>query len=247
METLPPAVEVVNEDSRSPFVLLCEHASHFMPQRYRDLGLPASERYRHIAWDVGAADVARHLAGLVEAPLLLAGYSRLLIDINRPPGSPTSIPEVSEDTPIPGNLNLDANERARREQEFFWPYQNRVSALLDRRQAAAIPTIVIGIHSFTPVFRGFSRPWAAGILYRHSADLGHTMAEALGGMAADVAENEPYQVAGSGDYTIPVHGENRGLPAVLVEIRHDLIAEPQGARRWAERLAAVLPACAAYA
>jgi predicted N-formylglutamate amidohydrolase len=247
MESLPAAVEVLNAESRSPFVLLCEHASHVMPGRYRDLGLPASERYRHIAWDIGAADVARRLAERLEAPLALAGYSRLLIDLNRPPGSPTSIPEVSEETIIPGNRNLDAAERRHREESFFWPYQKRVADLLDRRQRAAVPTIVIGIHSFTPVFKGFTRPWLGGILFRHSVELGRALTAALGGEASGVAENQPYQVTSSGDYTVPVHGEARGLPAVLVEIRQDLIAARDGAAHWAERLAEALPACARFA
>lgn len=236
----PSAVRVINAGGASPYVLLCEHASRYIPEEYRGLGLATEDLSRHIAWDIGAAQVAEALAQALDAPLVMAGYSRLLIDLNRPIGSATSIPEVSETTVIPGNRQLTAGERARRAEKYFEPYQAAVGKLLDERKAAGRATTIVGVHSFTPVYKGFVRPWEAGILYRKSRGFGHALAEALGGSARAVAENEPYQIEDDSDYTVPVHGEARGLDAVLVEIRQDLIADATGAAAWAERLATAL-------
>ena len=240
VEILPPPVEAVNAAGTSPIVLICEHASRFIPRRYAGLGLAESHLQRHIAWDIGAAAVARRLSQRLDAALVLAGYSRLLIDLNRPIASVTSIPVISETTPIPGNENLTNAERAYRAAEFFTPFQSRVAQLLDHRLADRRRSIIVAIHSFTPVFKGVPRPWQAGILFRRSAAFGRALAEALGGAAAMIAENQPYQIEDDGDYTIPVHGEARGLDAVLVELRQDLVAAGSGAIAWANRLATAL-------
>jgi predicted N-formylglutamate amidohydrolase len=239
-EVLPPPVELVNEQGTSPYVLLCEHASRFIPASYKDLGLADNELTRHIAWDIGAAALARDLSQLLDAPLVLAGYSRLLIDLNRPITSLASIPTVSELTTIPANQNISEAEREARIEAYFKPFQSTVSALLDRRQAAKQPTAIVAIHSFTPVFKGVARPWDAGILFRRSARFGRALTLALGGGAALIAENQPYQIEDDSDYTIPVHGEARGLEAVLVEVRQDLLKDSQGTASWAQRLALAL-------
>lgn len=243
-ERLPPPVRVLNEAGASQYVLLCEHASRVIPQEYNGLGLSAHDLSRHIAWDIGALKVAEALSQALDAPLIVAGYSRLLIDLNRPIGSHTSIPEMSETTEIPGNLNLTVEERARRVSLYFDPYQAAVRQVLDARRVAGRDTTIIGVHSFTPVFKSVSRPWHAGILYRKSHSFGHALAEGLGGPAQAIAENEPYQIEDDSDYTVPVHGEARGLDAVLVEIRQDLITEDIGALSWARRLSTALKACA---
>jgi predicted N-formylglutamate amidohydrolase len=240
MPSLPPAVEVINPGGQSRLVLTCEHASNFIPYSYGGLGLAESELTRHIAWDIGAAQVARHLAEMIDAPLFLSGYSRLLIDCNRPLGSPTSIPMISESTVIPGNEGLSAEDVERRAQLYYWPFQTAVSADLDQRQSSGRTAIVLGIHSFTPVFKGFVRPWHAGILFRQSERFGHALVEALQSPGLNVAANEPYTIDDDGDYTVPVHGEQRGLEAALVEIRQDLIADQAGAQHWALRLAEAL-------
>ncbi|WP_284164999.1 N-formylglutamate amidohydrolase [Frigidibacter sp. SD6-1] len=234
------AVEIVNPAGIAPYVLLCEHASNWMPPDYDGLGLGCADLERHIAWDIGAASVARRLAAKLDAPLVLGGASRLLIDLNRPLSSPTSIPERSEATDIPGNLNLGEGERQRRAARWFHPFQEAVGALLDERQRARRPTRIVAIHSFTPVFLGVARPWRAGILYRHASAFASALVDALGGAAAGIAHNEPYRIEDGGDYTVPVHGEARGLDAVLVEIRHDLIAAPKGQADWADALARAL-------
>ena len=240
VETQPPAFRLLNENGASPFVLVCEHASRFMPEHYAGLGLDEGDLKRHIAWDIGAENVAMQLCRDIDAPLILANYSRLLIDLNRPPTSKTSIPEISEMTVIPGNRNLAGQERQTRIERYFGPFQARLSQLLDARQATARPTTILAVHSFTPVFKGVSRPWHAGILFRRSATFGRALVAALGGETAHIAENQPYQIEDDSDYTVPVHGEARGLDAVLIELRQDLIASEQGAADWAGRLGAAL-------
>ena len=236
----PPAATVINAAGRSPVVLLCEHASSLIPARYGQLGLPASELSRHIAWDIGVAELSLRLSVALDAPLLLAGYSRLLIDCNRPIGAPTSIPQISETTVIPGNIGLSSAEREDRANRFFWPFQRAVSEHLDMRQSLGRPTIVIGVHSFTPVFKAVARPWHAGVLYRKSARLGDTLLTALAEPGLKLAANQPYQIGDLTDHTVPVHGEARGLDAVLLEIRQDLLADDAGIDRWADRLATAL-------
>ncbi len=234
----PPAVTVVNEGGRSPVLLICEHASAFIPESDARLGLTPADLRRHIAWDIGAADLARRLSVLLDAPLFLAGYSRLLIDCNRPPGVSSSIPVTSEITDIPGNHNLSAEEVARRTAAYFTPFQASIAAFLDARTA---PCIIIGVHSFTPVFRGERRIWHAGVLYGSAVTLA---ARLLAGLRADPAlilgENEPYRIDPAEDYTVPVHGDARGIPAVLIEVRQDLLADAAGIEAWAARLAPVL-------
>ncbi|MBL9046160.1 MAG: N-formylglutamate amidohydrolase [Tabrizicola sp.] len=237
---MQPPVEVVNAGGRSRYVLLCEHASNWIPPDYDRLGLPEAELSRHIAWDIGAVWMARRLSQRLDAPLVLAGASRLLIDLNRPLGSAGSIPERSEATDIPGNIGLDPAERKRREDRWFHPFQAEVTGLLDRRKAGGQPTVVLGIHSFTPVYLGAARPWEAGVLYRHSQGFGGWLVDQLGGEAAGIAHNQPYQIEDGGDYTVPMHGEARGLDAVLIEVRQDLVSTPRTAQAWGDRLAEAL-------
>lgn len=235
---MQPPVEVVNASGKSRYVLVCEHASNWIPPEYDRLGLPETELSRHIAWDIGAAWMARRLSERLDAPLVLAGASRLLIDLNRPLGSAGSIPERSEATDIPGNVQIDPAERVRREDRWFHPFEKAVTGLLDRRVGQE--SVVLGIHSFTPVYLGQRRPWVAGVLYRHSQDFGAWLVNRLGGEAAGIAHNEPYQIEEDSDFTVPVHGEARGLDAVLIEVRQDLIATEAAARVWGDRLAAAL-------
>jgi predicted N-formylglutamate amidohydrolase len=236
----PPAVTAVNEGGTSPWLLLCEHASNHIPARYEQLGLPDHELTRHIAYDIGAEGIARRLSASLDAVLYLSGYSRLLIDNNRPVGVPTSIPEVSETTPIPGNIGLSTQARREREELFYWPFQNTVRAHLDARVAAGRPTLIFGVHTFTPVFKGFRRPWHAGVLFRKSEKLGLALLEALQEPGLAVAANEPYIIEDDHDQTVPVHGEARGLEAVLIEVRQDLVADERGEAEWADRLARAL-------
>lgn len=239
----PPVVDVRNEGGTSPYVLVCEHAANHLPPAYGTLGLPPADLSRHIGWDIGAAQVARSLSSLIDAPLVLAGYSRLLVDLNRPPASPTSIPEISEATVIPGNQKLTNDARQQRIDRYFTPFHTRLARLMADRQAKAQPTALIAVHSFTPLFMGIARPWQAGILYRQSKDFGVALVEALGRAGAAIAHNQPYQIDDDSDYTVPIHGEARGFEAVLVEISQGLLADRQGTDAWAARLAQGLRDC----
>ena len=242
----PPAVTVINEAGASPIVLLCEHASNLIPARYGRLGLTAADLERHIAYDIGAAAVARLLSARLDAVLALSGYSRLLIDCNRPLAASTSIPERSEATDIPGNIGIDVAERTERDALYFAPFRERVAALLEARLRAGKPTVLIGMHSFTPVYLGVSRVWHAGFLYARAQRLGRALIEGL--RAADptlvVGDNEPYQITDEGDYTVPYQGDARGIQTALIEVRQDLIAQPDGQHMWASRLADVLASVA---
>ena len=242
MSEILPAVTVVNQHGGSPIVLLCEHASNEIPAEFAKLGLPDRELQRHIAWDIGVAALSRKLSAALDAPLFLAGHSRLLIDCNRPVGAPTSIPEISETTAIPGNIGLTAHQRDERATRFYWPFQNAVAAHLDRRQMERKPTLVIGVHSFTPVFKGVARPWHAGALFRSSERLGLALVAAMQAPGLNVAANQPYRISDTTDYTVPVHGEARGLEAALIEIRQDLLADDAGISAWETQLAAGLAA-----
>lgn len=234
----PPAVTLENAAGRAHVILICEHASCYMPEGYADLGLAPEDRLRHIAWDIGAAALARQLSARLDAPLFLAGYSRLLIDCNRPTGVPSSIPTRSEETDIPGNHGLSEQEVARRTALYFTPFQARIAVFLDARTA---PCIIIGVHSFTPVFRGVRRIWHAGVLYRDAVTLGARLIAGLSGdPALIIGDNEPYRIEIEEDYTVPVHGDGRGIPAALIEVRQDLLRDSAGIAEWAERLAPVL-------
>jgi predicted N-formylglutamate amidohydrolase len=241
-ETDPPVVTVENEPGASPFFLACDHGGRRLPASLDDLGLASSEFERHIAWDIGASAVSSLLARALDAIAIQQNYSRLVIDCNRDPAVETSIVTVSELTEIPGNRDLDADARRARVEEIFWPYHRRITAELDRRAAAGRPTVFIAMHSFTPVFKSVARPWHVGVLYNRDARFARAL-KALLESEGDlvVGDNEPYAVSDLTDYTIPVHGERRGLAHVEIEIRQDLIAGPAGQRAWAQRLARLLP------
>jgi predicted N-formylglutamate amidohydrolase len=235
-------VTLCNEAGASAFFLTCDHAGRAFPRRLGALGLPEHETLRHIAWDIGIGEVGRRLSGLLDATVVLQTYSRLVIDCNRDPNVPSSIPELSELTEIPGNLGLSEAARGARVDGIFRPYHAAVAAALDRRAAAGRSTALVALHSFTPVFKGVLRPWHVAVLFNRDPRLAHALAELLRAEGdLNVGENEPYRVSDLTDYTVPVHGERRGLPHVEIEIRQDLITDSAGQTAWAERLARLLP------
>jgi predicted N-formylglutamate amidohydrolase len=230
-----------NEAGRSPFLLTGDHYGRLIPRRLGDLGLSESELRRHIAWDVGIAGVAERLSDHLGAHLIAQRYSRLVIDCNRPPHVASSIPLISEATTIPGNEGLSREAAGVRRREIFDPYHGAIAAAIDRRRKSGLPTVLVALHSFTPVYAGIKRPWHIGALYHRDTTLPPLLLVALR-KEADlvVGDNEPYAVSDETDYTIPVHGEARGLINTGIEIRQDLIADQAGERQWAQRLARVL-------
>ncbi|MDD3445775.1 MAG: N-formylglutamate amidohydrolase [Zavarzinia sp.] len=234
----PPAVEVVNAAGSAAAVLLCDHASPRLPRALGDLGLDESQRLEHIGWDIGAAEVARRLSAAIDAPLVLSGYSRLAIDCNRPPGSPGSIPAITGGIPVPGNREVSDDDRRRRETELLLPYHAAITALLDVREVRGQPTAVVAIHSFTP-FLDRPRPWRIGFTYGRDRRLAGALYDWFQARWPELnaGDNLPYAVGVDTDYAMPVHGEKRGLPHVLIEIRNDGIRDAEGQSTWALRLA----------
>jgi predicted N-formylglutamate amidohydrolase len=230
----PAPVIVERAESRSPVVFVADHAGRRLPRRLGNLGLSAADLERHIAYDIGILPVARALARAFEAPFVAQTYSRLVVDCNRPTHVAQSIPEISELTPIPANRQISDAARQARIEALFRPYHGAIEALLEARAEAGLPTLLIAMHSFTPVFKGTTRPWLIGLLYNRDARLAGPLLELLNQESAPyVGDQLPYVVDDESDYTLPVHGERRGLPHVGIEIRQDLITEAQGQAAWA--------------
>ena len=237
---VPPVLEF-NEAGDSPYLFTCDHYGRLIPRALGDLGVAGSERERHIAWDIGIAGVAEQLAAHLGAHLIAQRYSRLVIDCNRPPGAASSIPVISEATIIPGNEGLAPEAAEIRRREIFDPYHRRIDEIIDARLHRGQPTMLVALHSFTPVYAGIARPWHIGTLYHRDRILPPLMLQHLraeGDLV--VGDNEPYAVSDQTDYTVPVHGEMRGLINSGIEIRQDLIADQAGQRQWADRLARIL-------
>src|SRR6201990_2774196 len=204
---VPPVLEQ-NAAARSPFLLTCDHYGRLIPRMLGDLGVPASELTRHIAWDIGIAGVAEQLARHLDAHLIAQRYSRLVIDCNRPPCVASSIPVLSEATTVPGNEGLTPAAAEARRHAIFEPYHRRIAEVIDRRSREGMPTVLVSLHSFTPVYAGIARPWHIGTLYHRDTALAPRLLKHLRGEAdLVVGDNEPYAVGDETDYTIPVHGE----------------------------------------
>jgi predicted N-formylglutamate amidohydrolase len=235
------AVEVYHGQGQAPVLLLCDHAGRQIPARLGTLGLAEAELDRHIAYDVGAAEVTRALARLLDAPAVLCHISRLVIDPNRLPGDPSSIPSISDGTSIPGNHDVDAEERKRRLRLSFVPYHRAVArAVAKLRRRVGVP-VIVSIHSFTAILNRMWRPWQVAVLWDKDPRLAQLV---LAGLRRDptlaVGDNEPYSGRYPVPYSIPFHAERRRLPHVTLELRQDLIEAPEGVGAWAARLAEAL-------
>jgi predicted N-formylglutamate amidohydrolase len=237
----PAPFTVSNECGRSPFFIACDHAGKSLPRRLGKLGLRDSQLERHIASDIGAGSVSCLVGNALDAFVIRQTYSRLVIDCNRPPGAETSIVELSEATRVPGNIGLSDRQKEARVREIFQPYHDRIVAELDKRRQTGHPTVLVSMHSFTPVFKSVARPWHVGVLYRDPRFAHILMQLLLREDGLVVGDNEPYTIADTSDYTIPVHGEQRGLPHVGLEIRQDQIADEAGQKSWAALLVRLLP------
>lgn len=238
----PPPVLIENAEGRGPGVVVCDHGGRAVPASLHGLGLDSAHFDRHIAWDIGALALARHLARRFDMPLVSAAYSRLVIDPNRGADDPTLIPEISDEVVIPANRNLSADDAAARLRELFDPYHAAVAAALEsrRRLGVAAPAL-LSAHSFTPVMRGFQRPWEIGVLWDGDPRVAVPLLEALRGRGdVTVGDNQPYSGRGTLGGTVETHALPRGLPNVLLEVRQDLIESADGAARWADVLGAAL-------
>jgi predicted N-formylglutamate amidohydrolase len=237
----PPPVIAVGRQGLSNFVIVVDHAGRRIPRRLNGLGLAESELQRHIAWDIGALSVARQVAAALDAPLVAQNYSRLVIDCNRDPKVVSSIPRLSESVEILGNIGLTDEEIAARRAEIFDPYHDHVRALLDERAAAGRTTILVAQHTMTNNYKGVDRPMHAAVLYNRDRRFAGLVLDRLRSEAGlTIADNEPYFVSDETDYTIPQHGEARGLPHVEIEIRQDLVSDDAGQAQWAQRITRAL-------
>ncbi|MGV8834369.1 MAG: N-formylglutamate amidohydrolase [Devosia sp.] len=237
-------VLVTNARGQSPFVIVCDHASNRIPDRYGDLGLTMTERVSHIAWDPGALAVSRSLASLLDAPIIQSTVSRLIIDCNRDLDAPDLIWTLSEATRIAANEKLSADERQYRIDHYHRPFHAAIETLLEARRHAGQQSILVCMHSFTPVYNGVARPWPIGLI--HGTDPRFTQALryqlAAEDQALNIGWNEPYAALNGVTLTLERHGDARGLEATMIEIRNDEILEPVGVGQWSARLARCLQA-----
>lgn len=236
-------VETINPAGASPYVLVCEHASNRLPKSVNGLGLPPEALNLHIAYDIGAEGTARLLSRLLDAPLLLQRYCRLVYDCNRPPESDGAMPETSELTAIPGNKDLSADDKLARVHEIYRPFHNAVAEMLDARACAGRKSILVSIHSFTRVYKGKERAVELGILYDRDASIAGKLVKAFPNV--DARLNEPYGPKDGVLHTINLHAAPRGLKSAMLEIRNDLIANERGQNEWAQRLSLPLIMAAA--
>ncbi len=243
-----PPFTVANGDGKAPVLIICDHASAYVPPEYEDLGLPSEQLSRHIAWDIGAGEVSRRLAKLLDAPAVLSGTSRLVIDCNRPFWAVGSIPPQSDGIIIPGNTRIDQEERQRRIIRYFHPYHDEITRRIRAHPRNTAPLALVSIHSFTPVMDGFERPWHVGMLWDKDDTLAAPVIEELRrDPELCVGENKPYDGSDPPGYALHVHAADNALPIAVFEIRQDQIQTEAGAERWAHILARSLrPALAAY-
>lgn len=241
-EDEPNPFELFNAAGRAPVLLLCDHATRFIPRALNSLGLDEACLTRHIAWDIGIAEVTRRLAERLDAPAMLSHFSRLIVDPNRRADNPTLIPEISDGVIVPGNRGLTPEQREARLATFFRPYHAAISDQLDAMLAAGTAPVLISMHSFTPVMKGEERPWEIGILWNRDPRLPQPLMTRLRAEGLTVGDNLPYSGADEHGYTQHMHGDRRGLANVLIEVRQDLIDTHQGAAGWADRLGTSLAA-----
>jgi predicted N-formylglutamate amidohydrolase len=223
----------------APILFVCDHASNAVPAEYGTLGLEEGAFAAHIAADIGAATVTRALAQAYGAGAVLARWSRLLIDLNRGADDPTLVMKLSDGRIIPGNRDADDVEVAYRLEKFFRPYHDAIAERIAAMRTGGVVPIILSMHSFTPVWKGFQRPWEVGVLWDKDGRFAHPLMAALARAGFTVGDNEPYHGELEGD-CMWVHGTGNGLPHALIEIRQDLIATPDAARAFAARLKPVI-------
>jgi predicted N-formylglutamate amidohydrolase len=234
-------VSIENRSGSSDYVLVCDHASNFIPEAYGDLGLSAEARVAHIAWDPGALGTAQEMSRLLDAPLVYPRISRLIIDCNRDHAAHDLIPAISETTRIPGNENLSEQDRKQRIELAHVPFHSAIETLVAERALAGKRSVIVSVHTYTPVYKGVSRPWEIGIIADKDRRLGDALIAALKAPGdLTVGDNEPYSPADGVYYTLTRHGESRGRACAMIEIRNTDVATPEAEKAWGQRLGKIL-------
>jgi predicted N-formylglutamate amidohydrolase len=237
----PPPFEIINPEGKAPLVLISDHAGRAIPRRLGKLGLTQAELDQHIGWDIGIGAMARRMAAALDAPAVIAGYSRLVIDCNRRLDDPSSIAQESDRIPVPGNRGLSAADRQARAAAIFHPYHRAIDGIIAAKRNAGPAPAIISLHSFTPRMNGIGRPWHVGVLWNRDPRLPvPLMARLLEEPGVVVGDNEPYSGRDEHGYSMPFHAETPGLPHALFEVRQDLIGHEAGVAEWADRLVRVL-------
>jgi predicted N-formylglutamate amidohydrolase len=237
----PPPFEIVNPRGKARLVLISDHAGRAIPRRLGKLGLTQNELDQHIGWDIGIGAMARRMAAALDAPAVIAGYSRLVIDCNRRLDDPSSIAQESDRIPVPGNRGLQPADRKARADAIFRPYHDAIEAAIAAKRSAGEVPAIVSLHSFTPRMNGFARPWHVGVLWNRDPRIPvPLMARLLRETGIVVGDNEPYSGRDEHGYSMPFHAERLQLPHALFEVRQDLIGDDAGVAEWADRLVRVL-------
>ena len=230
-----------NDDAPAPVLVVADHASRHIPEDMHQLGLADWVLERHVAWDIGSDELAWFLAEELNAPLILAGFSRLIIDPNRNPDSRSSVVDISDGIAIPGNMDLNEQQKDHRIKSFFQPYHDRIAKQLAAFAARGIVPAMLAVHTCSPVFDRVVRPWHIGIMWDKDPRIPVPLMQNLASMEGIcIGDNEPYSGRHPHDFTIDHHAEAAGLPHAGIEVRQDLVADQEGARKWAGILAKAL-------
>lgn len=234
----PPPFVVLHEHGEAPVLIACDHASRAFPRSLARLGLPELPSWQHIAWDIGAGELARGLSNALDAPAVLAGYSRLVVDCNRRPDDPEAFRRESDGWAIPGNQSLTEADRRARLAYLFDPYHEAIGAMVAGFRARGVTPFFLAVHTFTPVLAGRQRPWHVGVLWDKDEASARRLIAGLGAVEGlVVGDNEPYSGKHPSDYTVEQHAELTGLPHACIEVRQDLLESPAGIERWVRILA----------
>ena len=237
----PAPFVVLEEHGAAPALVVCDHASRAFPQALDRLGLPELPSWQHIAWDIGAGELARGLANALGAPAVLAGYSRLLVDCNRSPDDEEAFRKESDGWTIPGNQHLTDYDRRMRLASFFDPYHECIEAMVGGFRGRGVVPMLIAVHSFSPTLAGSTRPWHAGVLWdRDEANARRLLHRLRAQKGLVIGDNEPYSGKHPANYTIDHHAKAHGLPHVCIEVRQDLLSSPAGIERWVRLLARII-------
>lgn len=235
-----PAFRILNPAATAPLLLVCDHASRQIPRALGSMGLDPVARICHLAWDIGAGPVTESLAASLEVTAVMASYSRLVVDCNRNLMDPSAFLEFGDGVVIAGNRRISQWEKDRRADELFWPYHRAVDGEIARLSAVGDKPLMVAIHSFSPVVDGVPRPWEIGVLWDADRPTAEIFIDGFREAGFFVGDNEPYSGKAPADFTIDHHAEEAGLPHVGIEIRHDLIGQPEGVARLAAVLAKIL-------